>query len=111
MVVLFNNNRFIAIITEIDCGPPPPLSNGNISFTNGTKYESIATYMCNSEHELLGVSQRKCGLDGMWTGIEPSCVPEGGYTMHVQMYVITIGIVGTKVYTTGSFYIFFIKIL
>ena len=50
--------------------------------------------MCNSEHELLGVSQRKCGRDGMWAGREPSCLHEGGY-------IIKIGIVGTKVYTTG----------
>ena len=41
--------------------------------SNGTVFERIATYRCNTGHNLAGSMTRSCGLGGSWTSSEPVC--------------------------------------
>ena len=53
----------------IDCGVPPPLTNGSIVY-RGTLYEDKATIFCIENHWLKDISQYSdesvCSQDGNW---------------------------------------------
>ena len=47
-------------------------SHGHVSVTT-LDVEGRATYTCNSEFRLIGLSNRTCLSDGTWSGSEPIC--------------------------------------
>ena len=60
--------------------PPPPMcpdltdpANGFVSVT-GNSPGDTATYTCEADYDLVGMSERECGADGMWTGEAPMCI-------------------------------------
>ncbi|XP_053405168.1 CUB and sushi domain-containing protein 1-like [Mercenaria mercenaria] len=57
-----------------ECGSLPNPSNGSV-FTIDTTLDNYAEYTCNTGFVLLGNSDRKCQLDGTWTGSDPTCEP------------------------------------
>ena len=67
----------ITYLTVVSCGPLPESHNSTsllVSYSNGTTYNSIATYSCVFTHQLVGNNtERVCGSDGQWTGMEPYC--------------------------------------
>ena len=65
-----------------DCGSPPALSNGQLSYTT-TTYLSTANYSCDIGYNLRGPSELTCEADEMWTPTElryrylyPQPIPE-----------------------------------
>merc|ERR1712166_89456 len=57
-----------------DCGNLNPPSNGAISFTSGTTYESRASMSCNNGYTHVGSSTRTCRSCGSWDGTAATCV-------------------------------------
>ena len=46
--------------------------HGNTS-TNGTVFQSVATYTCDNGYNLDGFQNRTCESNAMWSGDEPEC--------------------------------------
>ena len=63
----------IHIIPGIDCGFLVPPKNGDINFSQGTGFGSVATYTCDSPFQLMGEATRVCQESGVWSGEAPSC--------------------------------------
>ena len=59
---------FGIIIAKFECGPLPPLLNGQIHIENGT-----ATYICDLGFLLNGKECRLCDLSNNWLGSQPVC--------------------------------------
>ncbi|XP_053405169.1 CUB and sushi domain-containing protein 1-like [Mercenaria mercenaria] len=55
-----------------ECGSLPNPKNGSV-FSTDTTFGHYAEYTCNTGFILLGNSNRKCQLDGTWTGTGPTC--------------------------------------
>ena len=47
--------------------------NGDISFSNGLLYGSLATYTCVKGATLIGNAARLCASNKQWTGVDPTC--------------------------------------
>lgn len=63
-------------IIEADCGQPELPVNGQVSLPSTTA-GSLATYICNDGHVLVGNRQRTCrSSNGTWSGAIPTCVGE-----------------------------------
>ena len=41
--------------------------------TNGTIFQSMASYSCDNGYNLVGVQRRTCESNAMWSGAEPEC--------------------------------------
>ena len=59
----------------MDCDVLDTIENGYIEYSDGTVYQSVATYKCHNGHNLTmsGDEMRTCGSDGMWNGTAPTC--------------------------------------
>ena len=57
------------------------IENGYIEYSDGTVYQSVATYNCHNGHNLTmtGDEMRTCGSDGMWNGTAPMCDSESKF--------------------------------
>ena len=62
--------------TTVDCGPPPFLLNGAVSYQNTTE-GSEGHYNCNNGFTLEGEMTTVCTANGSWDSI-PFCRPETG---------------------------------
>ena len=69
------------MIIGVDCDVLDTIENGYIEYSDGTVYQSVATYSCHNGHNLTmsGDEMRTCGSDGMWNGIAPTCNSEHLY--------------------------------
>ncbi|XP_053400560.1 sushi, von Willebrand factor type A, EGF and pentraxin domain-containing protein 1-like [Mercenaria mercenaria] len=65
-----------ALCTAKDCGPPPVISNGNITLSNDkmSTYGAEALVNCNDKY-VANVSKIKCQSSGLWEVAQ--CAPEG----------------------------------
>nr|XP_037289007.1 sushi, von Willebrand factor type A, EGF and pentraxin domain-containing protein 1-like [Rhipicephalus microplus] len=52
----------------VDCGPPPPLEQGQAVKTESTKFQGVAKYTCRPGFRLLGSGQKMCSANGTWNG-------------------------------------------
>ena len=57
----------------VDCGTLTNPDNGRVDTPQGTTFNQVATYTCNSGYELVGNMTRTCQADGMWSESEPFC--------------------------------------
>lgn len=57
----------------IECEILIPPKNGDISFSQGTVYGSVATYSCEPPFQLEGTATRVCQDNGEWSGHAPTC--------------------------------------
>ena len=48
-------------------------ANGMVSET-GNSPGDMATYICDSNYDLVGDPMRVCGEDGIWSGQAPMCI-------------------------------------
>ena len=48
-------------------------ANGIVSVTGNSSGDN-ATYTCEPDYDLVGVSVRVCGNDGEWSGEAPVCL-------------------------------------
>ena len=62
----------------MDCDVLDTIENGYIEYSDGTVYQSVATYNCHSGHLLTATVSiaRNCGSNGMWDGAAPTCNSE-----------------------------------
>ena len=44
----------------------------------------MVLYLCNTGYEILGSSNRMCTVDGIWSGIAPSCE---GILLYLDVYL------------------------
>ena len=62
----------------VDCDVLDTIEGGYIEYSQGTVYQSVATYNCHSGHLLNVVESdtRTCASDGTWNGSAPTCSSE-----------------------------------
>ena len=68
----------------VDCGNLTSPSNGTIFFPS-TIFQSVASYMCDPGHSLVGESSRTCDGNGMWSGTAPTCEGQSTYFTYVPL--------------------------
>ena len=68
----------MCILLGVDCDVLDTIENGYIEYSDGTVYQSVATYNCHNGHSLTmsGDEMRTCGSDGLWNGTAPMCDSE-----------------------------------
>ena len=60
--------------SEVSCGPPPPLLNGQIFNSGSNEYEDTTTYACDTGYNIAGVTQiRLCLSSGVWNESDVHC--------------------------------------
>ena len=62
-----------ALSPAVDCGPLMNPANGTVDITQGTTFNQVATYSCDTGYGLVGNMTRTCQADGTWSGSEPIC--------------------------------------
>ena len=63
------------ILSAVDCGSPPDLPHGNVTFQD-TIYGNVAVYECDMGFRLMGQSNRTCLASGLWSTEVILCVGE-----------------------------------
>ena len=60
----------------VECRSGSAPAHGVVTFSNNSKFPSIATYACSEGFEIAAgaVSTRVCGPSGAWDGARPGCV-------------------------------------
>ena len=81
------------ILAQLECGPLPPLLNGQILIENGK-----ATYICDSGFVLIGKESRICDLSNNLSGSQPFC--EG--MAHDYCMIVICGLVLSNSPRTGN---------
>ena len=58
----------------MDCGPPPELDNGNVTF-DSTLFDSVATYECDEDYffDDRTKTTRTCDENGDWSNADLLC--------------------------------------
>ena len=80
-------------IAQFECGPLPPLLNGQILIENGK-----ATYICDHGFFLIGNEFRNCEFGNIWSGSQPVC--EG--MAHDYCMIVICGLVLSNSPRTGN---------
>lgn len=57
----------------VDCGVLLKPNNGVITIGE-TTFGSVADFSCSAGFTLSGAESRRCGAEGMWSGIETTCI-------------------------------------
>ena len=57
----------------VDCGPLASPADGAVDLSDGTLFDSVASYSCQDDHVLVGEANRTCTSNGSWSGEEPMC--------------------------------------
>ncbi|XP_052811571.1 neurogenic locus notch homolog protein 1-like [Mya arenaria] len=89
----------------IECSVLPNVENGYVDLSFGNWEGSRATYICDDNHALIGVSTRTCESTGRWTGIVPECVfaifPDVILifgTLFIILMLVDIAVIGVCIY-------------
>lgn len=83
---------------KVECPTPQPIDFGRLNYTNIT-LNSVLRYVCDFGYELVGPSERVCGEDRQWTGVDPICLvvdcgpPDFVGDTHLQMDRYDLGAV------------------
>ena len=67
---------FIVLIAT-DCGNLTSPNDGLVIYSNGTTYQSKATFSCNTGYTLSANSTRTCEASTDWSGLTPNCIKNG----------------------------------
>lgn len=53
--------------------------NGDVSYLNGTTYQSVASFICNPGYKINGnaSASAKCASNGKWSYDIPTCIKKG----------------------------------
>lgn len=68
----------------VDCGQLDSPVNGRVLFVS-TIFRATAIYSCTAGFELVGVAQRVCTADGVWSGVEPVCQRKKKYIQQLHL--------------------------
>ncbi|KAL5014554.1 hypothetical protein ScPMuIL_008824 [Solemya velum] len=76
-------------IQKLLCSIPQRPNQGHVEYTNRTQ-GSVAKFSCESQYILIGPASRTCLVNGMWSGVTPSCeyqctVPEIQIDSHMSI--------------------------
>lgn len=81
---LFRWNRFIYFTVCSGLGDIP---NGTVA-SNGSHYQSVATYSCDLGYTLVGNKTRICQADKTWSFKTPNCTINSKYYKHTgNLYI------------------------
>lgn len=61
------------LISAVECKELNHPPNGRVEFPVPSTYQSLAVYTCNTGYNLKGNDSRECLVDGVWSGMEPTC--------------------------------------
>ena len=75
------------MLITLDCGTLVNPANGAVDTASGTTYGETATYTCDMGYGIQGDSLRTCGVDGLWTGNNPTCVIGGKFQHQTEQNV------------------------
>ena len=64
---------FMLSLTVVDCRDLNAVMNGDLIYSTGTTYTSVAEITCHEGYELIGSSVRVCQDNGEWAGAAPIC--------------------------------------
>ena len=81
LVQVISNFHFLCCYTA-DCGPPPFLLNGAVSY-QATTEGSEGHYHCNDGFTMEGGMTTMCGANGSWDS-SPLCRPQTGMCMYTS---------------------------
>ena len=66
-----------AVLTLTPCTDLPFPSNGDVTYSGGSTNSRdvgvIATFTCDPDYTLNGISTRTCQNGGTWSGLNPTC--------------------------------------
>ena len=74
------------IFQIIDCDKLTSPENGVLRYSNGTTYQSVATFSCNPGYKISTNLTRTCKADKTWSNVIPSCIINGNLTNTVVFY-------------------------
>lgn len=59
----------------MDCGSLNPTGAGGLTVNMmRSVFNTTVVYSCTEEgYRLVGVAERMCGANGLWSGVEPHC--------------------------------------
>ena len=92
-IYIFNLMLLLLFLAQLECGPLPPLLNGQILIESGK-----ATYICDLGFSLIGKEYRICYLSNNWSGSQPVC--EG--MAHDYCMIVICGLVLSSSPRTGN---------
>ena len=72
---------FVVGIAQLECGPLPPLLNGQILIEN-----AAATHMCDYGYLLIGREYRICDITSNWQGSQPVCEGMAVYNYNILQW-------------------------
>lgn len=95
---------------RVSCGSLTPPQDGDISFSNGLLYGSLATYTCVKGAILVGNAARLCGSNKQWTGVDPTCdlgarCPLPSYPTNGKVNITSTAVGAAVYYTCNSGYV------
>ena len=93
--------------TVVDCDVLDTIENGYIEYSDGTVYQSVATYNCHIGYQLTVIESvtRTCRSNGMWNGIAPICNSESKlYSMGMCLTNCITGITPNQLKIDRSLY-------
>jgi len=86
MITLKKLLYFNYFVVVNECGNLGPFDSnkGNVVFNNNKAYiGTIARFQCFSGYKLIGVKERVCKKDGMWSDVKnPTCT--GTYSLNLK---------------------------
>ena len=68
---------FFKLVAEAECDILHDPTNGNVTTSMGTSFESLATYTCNDGYVLSHTGKRVCLSSGEWSDAAPTCLSVG----------------------------------
>ena len=71
-VYRFESNYCTNLISAVDCGTPPPLSNAILNYQS-TLFESVVTYTCEVGYIAIGINNITCMENAKWSYLTVRC--------------------------------------
>ena len=62
-----------------ECGSLTSPANGNITYSSGTTYLSVASFSCNPGYTKSSTATRTCMADTHWSNANPNCIINGKF--------------------------------
>ena len=69
-----------------DCGTLTSPENGNITYSSGTTYMSVASFSCNPGYTKASTVTRTCMADKNWSNATPNCIINGKFFYFKSKY-------------------------
>ena len=66
-------------LNTTDCGPLTSIDNGNIAYSSGTTYLSVASFSCNPGYTKSSIITRTCMANKTWSNDTPHCSINGKF--------------------------------